>query len=94
MISKLSLAAVLALAGSAALAQSAPPVVAATSVEGCLKQAFELADKLEGRQLSDADLQRLEDMLTDMESHCESSRFADAASLGRDIQRQLDIKRE
>lgn len=95
MVVKISVAVLALLVGSAnAVAESEARVAAATSAEQCLKQSFELADKIEGKTLTEADLDRLDDLLAEMEALCESDRFADAASIADTISAELGDRQQ
>ena len=62
------------------------------STDECLKQAIDLAESAEAKNLSDDKLAKIEDLLTKMEGHCEGSKFADAATVAKDIQGAIDAK--
>lgn len=81
MITRLILAAALA----AGLSGAATAQGAATNPEDCLNQAFELAQQAEKKNLDDAKLDKLEDMLTRMETHCDAKQFAEAAAVAKEI---------
>lgn len=95
MILKTSVAVLaLLLGGGVAMAETKEQVATATSAEQCLKQSFELADKIEGRNLTDVELDRLDDLLSEMESHCESNRFVDAAAIATAISDELSTQKQ
>ena len=71
-----------------------PSIVAATTAEDCLKHAFELADKIEGKELTEAQFEKLDEMLSAMESHCENNQFADAASVANDISTAIETRKQ
>ena len=75
-------------------AKPRPSIVAATTAEDCLKHAFELADKIEGKELTEAQFDKLDEMLSAMESHCENNQFADAASVANDISPAIETQKQ
>lgn len=76
------------------VAQLLMPPAVPTSVEACLKVAFELEDRLQNKILSEADIERIDEMLLAMEEHCENDRFSEAASIARDISDALVTRRQ
>lgn len=79
---------------SAALALSAllAPAAAAeppSSVEDCLKAAIALAETAEAKTLADEARTKVENYLITLESHCEASRFTEAAALIADIETEI-----
>ncbi|MCB1528208.1 MAG: hypothetical protein KDJ45_10950 [Hyphomicrobiaceae bacterium] len=99
MIKRLILAAAVtvALAG-ASFAQDKPAEADAAAapadpvVEECLQKAFDLAQTAEKKTLDDADLDKLEKMLGEMETHCDAKETAEADKIGGEIQAMLDSK--
>ncbi len=86
-------AAFVALAGASGIvfAQSdASP--APKSAEDCLKSAFELAQTAESKKLADSQLDKIEALLTKMESHCDAKQFAEAAAVAKDITTAIEAK--
>jgi hypothetical protein len=84
-----------ALLAGTALAQStpaAPADAAANSPEQCLKSAFELAEKAEAKKLSNEEIDKLEDMLTRMEGHCDAKQFSEAQTLAQQIEKEISAK--
>ncbi|MFV0368318.1 MAG: hypothetical protein ACK5KM_07655 [Hyphomicrobiaceae bacterium] len=73
--------------GADAAAAPADPVV-----EECLQKAFDLAQTAENKKLDDADLDKLEKMLGDMETRCDAKETAEADKIGGEIQALLDSK--
>ncbi|MGE5511209.1 MAG: hypothetical protein ACM31O_08170 [Bacteroidota bacterium] len=82
----LSAAAVALMAGSALAQQAQPP----TTADECLKAAFDLAQAAEEKHLGDDKLDRVEELLTKMESHCDANQFAEAMQVAGDIKSVLD----
>lgn len=77
-----------ALAGIAGIAAAQAP---STSDE-CLKSAFELAKTAEAKKLPDPQLDKIEELLTKMESHCDAKKFAEAMTIAQDIKAVIDAK--
>jgi hypothetical protein len=75
-------------AGAALAALLAGPALAqapAASPEECLDQAFDLAQAAEKKNLDEAKLDKLEEMLTKMEAHCDVKELAEAAAVAKEI---------
>lgn len=70
---------------AALLAGPAAAESPAASPEECLDRAFELAQEAEKKNLDDAKLDKLEEMLTKMETHCDGKELAEAAIVAKDI---------
>ncbi len=81
MITRFFAAAALAALLAAPAAAQAP----AASPEECLDQAFELAQEAEKKSLDDAKLDKLEEMLTKMEAHCDGKELTEAAGVAKEI---------
>ncbi|MGD9783830.1 MAG: hypothetical protein AB7E80_15245 [Hyphomicrobiaceae bacterium] len=81
---------ILATAFAASLTGAA---LAADNPDDCLKEAFDLAQSAEGKKLSDAELDSLENMLSKMEAHCDAKEFADATKAGGEIKAMLASKK-
>ncbi len=64
----------------------------ATSAEACVKSAFELARLAEEKPLTDEEANKLEDLLTKMEAHCDAKQFSEAAAVGADIKSRIETK--
>lgn len=79
----------LALALSAFFAAGALAAEPPASVEDCLKTAIGLAETAEGKTLGDDVRTKIENYLITLESHCEASRFSQAATLIADIETAL-----
>lgn len=56
----------------------------------CLKAAFDLGQAAEEKQLSDDKLDKIEDLLTQMETYCDANQFAEAMTVATDIQAAID----
>ena len=68
-------------ASGVALAQEQP----AASAEDCLKVAFDIAQAAEGKNLPNDELDKVEEMLTKMETHCDAKQFNEAAAVATDL---------
>jgi uncharacterized membrane protein len=75
---------------AAAAAGTAPAQDAFARADTCLKEALTLAERAEGRNLSEAQLDRIEALLSLMEDHCDTQRFEEAASVARELTRLID----
>lgn len=60
--------------------------------EDCLKTAFDIAQEADDKRLSNDELDKVEDLLTAMESHCDAKQFAEAVEVGREIKTMIDAK--
>ncbi len=69
-----------ALAATSAFAETP-----ANSPEDCLKAAFDIAQAAEGRNLPNDQLDKVEEMLTKMESHCDANQYTEAAGIATDL---------
>lgn len=85
MLKTMTLAVALAGIANVAFAQAVP-----TTSEECLKQAFQLAQVAESKKLSEAKLDKIEELLTKMESHCDAKKFAEAKTIATDIRAAID----
>jgi hypothetical protein len=63
-----------------AQAQSTP-----TSIDDCLTRAFDIAEKAEAKKLRNDELDKIEDLLTKMEEHCDARHFHEAMLVHKDI---------
>jgi hypothetical protein len=80
----------LALAAALALGTAAPAF--AQDADSCLKQAFELAQSAEGKQLADAQLAKVEELLAKMEGQCDAKQFAEADKTAADVKAAIEGK--
>ncbi|CFX34090.1 conserved exported protein of unknown function [Candidatus Filomicrobium marinum] len=80
------------LAVAAGLLVSSPAFAqdVAANVDDCLKQAFDLAQSAEEKNLPDAKLDKLEELLTTMEGHCDSNKFDEAATVAGQIKTEIE----
>ena len=74
-------AGLIAVAGAALAQTPSTP----QSSDDCLKAAFEIAEKAEQKKLSNEQIDRVEEMLTKMETHCDAKQFKDAMVVHKDI---------
>jgi hypothetical protein len=82
---------ILALAASAALAGSAlASTEPAANAEQCLKAAFELAQSAEAKGMNNEQLDKVEELLTKMESHCDAAQFKEAAAVAGDLKSLIE----
>lgn len=77
-------------AAKAAPAQSA--AVAPETPDQCLKAASDLAQSAEERKLGEIQLDKIEDLLTKMESHCDAKQFVEAMAVGNDIKSLIETR--
>jgi hypothetical protein len=58
--------------------------------DDCLQAAFELAQAAEEKKLPDEKLDRIEELLTKMETHCDAKQFNEAMAVADDIRSVID----
>lgn len=68
--------------------QSAPATVANT--DECLKAAAGLVQAIEAKKLGEDKLDKIEELLTKMEGHCDASQFTEAMAVASDIKVIID----
>lgn len=85
MLKTMTLAVAFAGIASAAVAQAPPQ-----NSDECLKAAFQLAQSAESKKLADTKLDKIEELLTKMESHCDAKKFAEAMAIAKDIKSAID----
>jgi uncharacterized protein Yka (UPF0111/DUF47 family) len=84
-------------AAGAVLAQTKAPELAqpvASTAEECLKATYDIAKRAEDLKLSNEQIDKIEDLLTKMESHCDGQQFAEASAVGKDLDTLIATKRE
>jgi hypothetical protein len=79
----------------AALLLAAPAAFAADDAnngptDSCMKQAYDLADQAEKKQLPDASLEKLDGMFNTMEKHCKALELPQAQAMGAQIKTFID----
>ena len=67
-----------------------PPPISAQSSDECLRRAMSLAEEAEDKQLAEDRLERIDDLLLKMETHCDARQFGDAAAVALDIRAAID----
>lgn len=72
----------------AASAQATAPQTS----EDCIKQASELAEAVEAKDLADDKLDEVEDLLAKMEGLCEAKQWDEAMSVAKDIQKAIEAE--
>jgi len=80
----------LALGAALALAQVARAETPASTAEDCLKSAFDIAQVAEDKKLSNEMLDKVEELLTKMESHCDAKQFIEAAAVATDLKQLIE----
>ena len=63
-----------------------------TTAEQCLKSAFTLAEKAEAKKLSNEEIDKLEEMLTKMETHCDAKQYGEAHAMAQQIEQSIATK--
>lgn len=84
----------LACIAAIAILLAGPAVAQQVRVPGtpddCLKSAFDLAQAAEEKTLADDALDKVEDLLTRMEGHCDANQYAEAMAVAADIKTIID----
>ncbi len=82
---------------SAPQAQPAPapqgaqaPAGAPQNPDECIQAATGLAEAAEAKKLSEDKLDKIEDLLTKMETHCDAKQFVEAMAVANDIKSLID----
>ena len=60
------------------------------SPDQCLKAAFDLAQSAEDRKLPNEKLDKIEELLTRMEDHCDAKQFSEAMAVAKDIEAAIN----
>ena len=105
MIKRMALAALTStLLVSASLAQATPPVQPATppaettpaaapqNPDECLAAASDLAQSAEEQKLAEDKLDKIEDLLSRMETHCDARQFVEAMAVAKDIKVMIETR--
>lgn len=79
-------------AASAPAPAASAPAADLASADDCLKSAFDLATRAEEKKLTNEDLDKLEELLTRMEGHCDANELREASLIGGDIKTMIDAK--
>ena len=61
-----------------------------TTADDCLKSAFDLAQAVEEKNLDEEVLDKIEDLLSRMEGHCDANQFTEAMAVAADIKTVID----
>lgn len=67
-----------------------PSATEPANADDCIKAAFDLAQAAEDKKLADDKLEKIDELLTRMETHCDARQFTEAMAVGRDIRTILD----
>ena len=62
------------------------------SPDQCLKAASDLAQSAEDRKLAEAQLDKIEDLLTKMETHCDARQYVEAMAVANDIKSLIETR--
>ena len=66
--------------------------LAPASPDDCLKAASDLAQSAEDRKLTEDKLDKIEELLTKMETHCDAKQFVEAMSVAKDIKTMIETQ--
>ena len=58
----------------------------------CLRAASDLAQSAEDHKLGEAQLDKIEDLLTKMETHCDARQFVEAMAVANDIKSLIETR--
>ena len=58
----------------------------------CLKSASDLAQSAEDRKLTEDKLDKIEELLTKMETHCDAKQFVEAMNVAKDIKTIIETQ--
>ena len=74
-------------------AEAAPQASATpASPDDCLKAASDLAQSAEDRKLNEDKLDKIEELLTRMETHCDAKQFVEAMAVAKDIKTMIETQ--
>jgi hypothetical protein len=82
------------LAIAAALAAGPVKADSPASVDECFRAAYEMADWAEEKKLSDDEIDRVDDLLFQMEEHCDASRYEDAMAVADRVRSLIETQTE
>jgi hypothetical protein len=68
------------------------PAATPASPDECIKAAFDLAQAAEDKKLPDDKIEKVDELLTKMETHCDARQFTEAMAVGRDIRTLIDTQ--
>ena len=66
------------------------PTADPANPDDCIKAAFALAQAAEDKKLSDDKIEKVDELLTKMETHCDARQFTEAMAVGRDIRTLIE----
>ena len=66
--------------------------LAPANPDDCLKAASDLAQSAEDRKLTEDKLDKIEELLTKMETHCDAKQFVEAMLVGKDIKTMIETQ--
>lgn len=67
-----------------------PSAGAPQNPDECIQAASGLAEAAEAKKLSEEKLDKIEDLLTKMETHCDAKQFVEAMAVAKDIKSLID----
>lgn len=76
--------------GLAAVLSTAALAETPSSPDQCMKAAFDLAQSAENKKLPNDQLDKVEEMLTKMEDHCDAQQFNEAMAVAKDIEAEIN----
>jgi hypothetical protein len=86
----------LALATTVALFLATPGIAQEARLpvtpDECLKAAFDLSVSAEERALADEKIDRIEELLTQMEGYCDANQFEEAMAVASDLRSLIDAQ--
>ena len=68
------------------------PRATESSPDDCLKSAFDLAQRAEAKKMSSEELDKLEELLSQLEGHCDAKRFPEAQAMAGEISTMIEQK--
>lgn len=77
---------------SAPAAPGSEPAATPASPDECIKAAFDLAQAAEDKKLPDDKIEKVDELLTKMETHCDARQFTEAMAVGRDIRTLIETQ--
>ncbi len=71
---------------------AATELTTASNPDDCLKSASELALNAEEKKLAEDRLDKIEDLLEKMETHCDAKQFPEALAVAKDIKSLIETR--
>lgn len=62
------------------------------TADECIKAAFDIAQSAEDKKMSNDELDKVEQMLSKMETHCDASQFTEAMAVSKDLKSFINAK--